>query len=215
MSDDGIQLEERVDEGPSPLVSVVDDDPELRRSLQNLMDSVGLDVACYASAAEFLQAYDNERPGCLVLDVRMPGMSGLELQEQLVAQGSILPVIMITAFGEVPMAVRAMQAGALGFVEKPFSRQELLDLVHSGIEKSQAAKRKERSRAEIQSRLARLTGRERQVMDLMVAGQQTKEIAQQLGISPKTVDNHRSRVFDKTGAEGVAQLVWMTVHNGD
>lgn len=196
-----------------PQVFVVDDDPEVRRSLQLLMESVGLAVACYESAAAFLDAYDRTAPGCLILDVRMPGMSGLELQDHLIRQGSSLPVIMITAYGEVSLAVRAMRAGAVDFVEKPFSRQELLDRVHAAIERSVKALRGERTRAEIAGRLAKLTDRERQVMDLMVAGHQTKEIATELGISPKTVDNHRSRVFEKTGADGVAELVWMVVRN--
>jgi RNA polymerase sigma factor (sigma-70 family) len=200
---------------PQPLVYVVDDDPEVRRSLQLLMESVNLAVECYGSAAEFLQGYNRARPGCLILDVRMPGMSGLELQDQLVTEGSKLPIIMITAFGEVSLAVRAMRAGAVDFVEKPFSRQELLDRVHAAIEASAAQQQKNQSRAEIAQRLGRLTDRERQVMDLMVAGHQTKEIATELGISPKTVDNHRSRVFEKTEADGVAELVWMVVRNGE
>jgi FixJ family two-component response regulator len=209
------QASEFRDETPQPLVYVVDDDPEVRRSLQLLMESVNLAVECYSSAGAFLEGCDRARPGCLILDVRMPGMSGLELQDQLVAEGSKLPIIMITAFGEVSLAVRAMRAGAVDFVEKPFSRQELLDRVHAAIEISVALHKKNESRAEIAQRLGKLTDRERQVMDLMVAGHQTKEIAIELGISPKTVDNHRSRVFEKTGADGVAELVWMVVRNGE
>jgi FixJ family two-component response regulator len=196
-------------------VFVVDDDAEVRRSLQLLMESVGLEANCFESAAAFLDSYDPSLAGCLILDVRMPGMSGLELQDQLARQGSSLPIIMVTGHGEVSVAVRAMRAGAVDFVEKPFSRQELLDRVHAAIERSVKAKMRERDRAEIAGRLAKLTDRERQVMDLMVAGQQTKDIALELGISPKTVDNHRARVFEKTGAAGVADLVWMVVNNGN
>jgi FixJ family two-component response regulator len=215
MSDQATEFDQSLGGRLQPLVHVVDDDPEVRRSLQLLMESVSLEVECYGSAAEFLGAYDPSRPGCLILDVRMPGMSGLELQDQLVRANSSLPIIMITAYGEVSLAVRAMRTGAIDFVEKPFSRQELLDRVHAAIETSVQEQQKKRSQAEIADRLAKLTERERQVMDLMVAGHQTKDIATRLGISPKTVDNHRSRVFDKTGAEGVAELVWMVVRNGD
>jgi two-component system response regulator FixJ len=214
MIDQMTEVDSSTPGAPSPVVSVVDDDPEVRRSLQLLMESVGLEVECFSSAAEFLEAYDGTRPGCLILDVRMPGMSGLELQDQLLQRGSTLPIIIITAYGEVSLAVRAMRAGAMDFVEKPFSRQELLDRVHSAIDRSVDANRKKKTRSEIAVRLAKLTDRERQVMDLMVAGHQTKEIAAELGISPKTVDNHRSRVFEKTGADGVAELVWMVVRNG-
>lgn len=209
------QASEVCKDTPQPLVYVVDDDPEVRRSLQLLMESVNLAVECYGSAAEFLQGCDRARPGCLILDVRMPGMSGLELQDQLVAEGSKLPIVIITAFGEVSLAVRAMRAGAVDFVEKPFSRQELLDRVHAAIETSVAQQQTNQSRVEIAQRLQKLTDRERQVMDLMVDGHQTKEIAAELGISPKTVDNHRSRVFEKTEAVGVAELVWMVVRNDE
>ena len=215
---DQLSVDERGEQNSDeiqPRVFVVDDDPEVRRSLQLLMESVGLAVTCYESAADFLDSYDRSLPGCLILDVRMPGMSGLELQDHLIAKGSSLPIIMITAYGEVSLAVRAMRAGAVDFVEKPFSRQELLDRVHSAIDRSVTAKKRDKNRAEIAGLLAKLTDRERQVMDLMVAGHQTKEIATELGISPKTVDNHRSRVFEKTGADGVAELVWMVVRNDE
>lgn len=188
-------------------VFVVDDDHAVRKSLDMLIRSVGIPVETFPSAQEFLAAYDPRRPGCLVLDVRMPGMSGLELQRHLQDQGMHLPVIVITGHGDVPIAVRALKNGALEFLEKPFSKQLLLEHVREALQRD-AARRADRTRlSSVESRLASLTDRERQVMDLVVAGKVSKEVAAALGISKKTVDVHRSRVMQKMQVESVAELV--------
>lgn len=195
----------------APVVFVVDDDPAMRESLRWLIESIGLTVRTHATAREFLDRYDPASIGCLVLDVRMPGLSGLDLQDELAKRGTILPIIMITGYAEVPMAVRAMKAGAIDFIEKPFSDQDLLDRVRFAIDLSQQVRAAEDERAEIFSRVARLTPREREVCDRVIAGMSNKVIAKDLGLSTKTVEVHRARLMEKLQASTLADLVRLTL----
>ncbi len=190
-----------------PIVYVVDDDQAVRDSLRWLIESVGLNVETYASAQAFLEAYYPGRAGVLVLDVRMPGMSGLELQNALASQELRLPVIVITGHGDVPMAVRAMKAGALDFIQKPFNDQELLERIHEALERDAPIRFERAERAEVVARLAQLTPRELEVMTRVVAGKPNKAIAAELGISKKTVEVHRARIMEKMQAESLADLV--------
>lgn len=193
------------------IVFVVDDDAAVCDSLRFLIESVGLQVRTFSSADEFLAAYTPDQPGCLVLDIRMPGMSGLELQEQLAKRGYTLPVIIITAHGDVPSAVRAMHAGAVDFMSKPFNDQSLLDRVHQALAKDAQTRRDAAVRAAIAAKVALLTPREREVMDLVVSGMSNKGIAAQLQLSAKTVETHRARVMEKMEAGSVAELVRMVL----
>jgi len=188
-------------------VFVVDDDQAVRTSLDALLRSVGLPVRTFGGAQEFLEGYREDQPGCLVLDVRMPGMSGLELQRTLKERGMAIPVIIITGHGDVPITVRAMKDGALEFLEKPFSKQLLLEHVRTALKLDAARREKEAQRSHLQARIDLLTQRERQVMDLIVAGKLSKEIAVALGISKKTVDVHRAHVMQKVQAGTLAELV--------
>ena len=197
-----------------PTVYVVDDDPAVRRSLEWLVRSQGYDAEVYASAQEFLDLYDPAQPGCLVLDVRMPGMSGLELQRRLLAQNAPLPVIIISAHGEIPMAVRALKDGALDFIPKPLSRQLLLERIGEAIEKDARARRQRARRTDVSNRLSLLTPRQRQVMGLMVRGLPSKVIAADLGISQKTVAIHRAQIMARTGVESLAELVQLVIGAG-
>jgi two-component system response regulator FixJ len=190
-----------------PTVFVVDDDPAVRDSLHWLLQSVGLAVETYATGEQFLQAYDPARPGCLVLDVRMPGMSGLRLQEELAARHILLPVIILTGYAEVQTAVRALKTGAFDFIEKPYSDEVLLDHIHRALDADRQAREAATLRAEIGARFASLTPREREVMQLVTAGKANKVIASELGLSPKTIEVHRAAVMDKMGADSVAELV--------
>jgi RNA polymerase sigma factor (sigma-70 family) len=193
----------------TPSVFVVDDDVEVRNALKLLLESVGLPVICYASALEYLKAFDERLTGCLVVDVRMPGMSGLDMQEKLSEFPIHPPVIIITGHGDVPMAVRAVQAGAVDFIEKPFRDQILLDSVHRAIEMD-AERRGEASRkSEIREHLNQLTPREREVLDLVVSGMRNKNISKQLGITLSTVEAHRSRVMEKMQADSLSHLMRM------
>jgi FixJ family two-component response regulator len=191
------------------VVFVVDDDPSMRRSLETLLRSVGLDVRLFSSAQEFMQAKRPDAPGCLVLDVRLPGMSGLAFQEELAKTGVAIPVIFISGHGDVPMTVRAMKAGAVEFLTKPFDDQVLLDAIHAAIERDRARRRDAASRAALMARYHQLTERERQVMKLVVAGQVNKQIAADLGLSLVTVKVHRGQVMRKMLAKSVAELVRM------
>jgi FixJ family two-component response regulator len=193
-------------------VYVVDDDPQVRESLALLMNSVGLNVEAYASAEEFLDRY-RDAPGpprCLVTDVRMPGLSGLGLQERLAAQGIKIPIIMITGYGNVPMAVQAMSAGACDFIEKPFSRQTLLMRVQEAIDRDAQHRTEQSYRSQVDAKLATLSQREREVMDLIVGGDNSKHIASKLAISEKTVAKHRAKVFQKMEVDSIAALVCLT-----
>ena len=192
-----------------PVVFVVDDDPSMRRSLESLLKSVGLDVRLFSSAQEFMQAARPDAPGCLVLDVRLPGMSGLTFQQELVKSGIAMPVIFITGHGDVPMTVRAMKAGAAEFLTKPFDEQVLLDAIDAAIERDRAQRRDMAGVAEVQGRYRTLTEREREVMKLVVAGRVNKQIASELGLSLVTVKVHRGQVMRKMLARSVAELVRM------
>lgn len=194
-----------------PTVFVVDDDPGVRKALSLLMKSVGLNVEVFAGGQEFLTAYDRQRPGCLILDVRMPGMNGLELQDALKTRGMTVPVIILTGHGDVSMVVRAMQAGAVDFIEKPFRKQVLLERVRQALQQDVARRRDEAQHADARARLNLLTPRERQVLDLVVAGKHNKAIAAELGVSMKTVEFHRSKIMGKLQADSVAMLVRMVL----
>ncbi len=194
-----------------PTVFVVDDDEDVRKSLAYLVKSVGLRTETYASATDFLNSYDASKPGCLILDVRMPGMSGLELQERLSAKGSPLPVIMITGYGDIPMAVRAMKKGAVEFIEKPFREQALLECIQKAIERDAQARQLQVERESIEARIAILTAGERQVMDMVVGGMSNKEIAVQLGLSTKAIEARRAKVMEKMNADNLPHLVRMAL----
>ncbi len=191
------------------VVHVVDDDPQVRDSLDLLLRSAGLSVRSYCSAEEFLATFrdDSDSPSCLVLDVRMPGMSGLGLQKELVATGKMLPTIMISGYADVPTAVEAMSNGAMDFMEKPFSRQTFLRRVMDALDRSAQQRREHAGRAVVAARLAKLSSREREVMELLVAGKHAKHIAAEFGIGEKTVLKHRARVLEKMRVETVAELV--------
>jgi RNA polymerase sigma factor (sigma-70 family) len=188
---------------------VVDDDAGVRNAMRSLLKSVGLESAQYPSAQEFLAAYQASQPGCLVLDIRMPGMSGLELQQQLNLRGAVIPVIFMTGHGDIPMAVEAMQHGAFDFLQKPFRDQDLLDRIQRAIVKDGELRQSLGEHARIKEHLETLTPREREVLDLMTQGKQNKVIAQDLGVSPRTVEIHRARVMEKMNAQSVAELVRM------
>lgn len=190
-------------------VYVVDDDQAIRHAMELLMRSVGLDYEIFHSADEFLAGHTNERAGCLVLDIRMPGMGGLELQEQLNEIGSTLPIIFITGHGDVPMAVEAMQKGAVDFIQKPFRDQELLERISDALKTDQERRFARSEKAEVSGRLDKLTKREREVMDLVVTGKPNKVIAFELGVSQRTVEIHRARVMEKMEARSLADLVRM------
>jgi RNA polymerase sigma factor (sigma-70 family) len=192
-----------------PTVFIVDDEAQVRDALKLLMDSVGLAAETFAAAQEYLDQFDAQRLGCLVLDIRMPGMSGLELQERLSKEPLHPPIVIITGHGDVPMAVRALQAGAVDFIEKPFRDQVLLDSVHRAITRD-AEQRGEASRvADIEARLQRLTPREREVLDLIMTGMRNKVIAVELGVSQSTVEAHRSKVMEKMEAKTLSDLMRM------
>jgi len=191
------------------VVFVVDDDASMRRSLETLLRSVGHDVRLFSTAQEFTQAMRPDAPGCLVLDVRLPGMSGLTFQQELAKAGVALPVIFITGHGDVPMTVRAMKAGAAEFLTKPFDDQVLIDAIHAAIERDRARRHDAASLAVLQARYHELTERERQVMKLVVAGRVNKQIAAELGLSVVTVKVHRGQVMRKMLASSVAALVRM------
>jgi RNA polymerase sigma factor (sigma-70 family) len=193
----------------TPVVMVVDDDSGVRNAMRILLKSVGIDAMVYASAQEFLGAWQPSQPGCLVLDIRMPGMSGLELQQQLNLRGAVVPVIFMTGHGDIPMAVEAMQHGAFDFLQKPFRDQDLLDRIQRAIARDSERRESLGEHARIEAHLESLTAREREVLDLMVKGKQNKQIAQELGVSPRTIEIHRSRVMEKMDAHSVAELVRM------
>ena len=188
-------------------VYVIEDDDELRQSLADMIRSVGLQVQHYSHPREFFANYDPQTPGCLVVDLRLPDMSGLELQRVAARQGSLHPFLIITGHGDVQTAVAAMRQGALDFIEKPFSRQQLLDRVQQAITQDQQQRRLFTQQQHVRGLIAALTGREREVLELVVEGKLTKEIARQLGISPKTVEVHRANVVRKMGADNVAELI--------
>ena len=194
-------------------VFIVDDDAAVRDALQLLLRSVGLASEAYASADEFLACFDHDRPGCLLLDVRMPGISGLELQQRLKERMSSLPIIFLTAHGDIEMAVKAVKAGALDFIQKPFRDQDLIDKVHCAIREDAQSRSQIREATEIQSRIESLTPRERQLLEMVVAGRANKVIASDLNISQRTVEIHRARVMKKMKADSVTDLVRMVMRS--
>jgi FixJ family two-component response regulator len=197
------------DMGDKGVVFVVDDDPSMRRSLESLLRSVGHEVRLYSSAPEFMQAVRPDAPGCLVLDVRLPGMSGLAFQQELTKNGVALPIIFITGHGDVPMSVRAMKAGAAEFLTKPFDDQVLLDAIHAALERDRARRHDDAGVAVLRTRYDALTERERQVMTRVVSGLVNKRIAAELELSVVTVKVHRGQVMRKMEAKSVADLVRM------
>ena len=196
---------------PAASVFIVDDDEAVRSSLRLLIRSVGLQAQAFASAREFLDAYDARHPGCLVLDVRMPGMSGLELQQELNQRGATIPVVFITGHGDVPMAVEAMQQGAFDFLQKPFRDQDLLDRVQRAMSRDAELRASMAARSEIASRLASLTPREMEVLRLVTRGKANKVVGAELGVSQRTVEIHRAHVMEKMRAGSLAELVLMVL----
>ena len=190
-----------------PIVFVIDDDDSVRRSLERLLRSVDLAVETFASAQEFLKRPLPDRPSCVVLDLRLPGPSGLELQESLIRAGHDVPIVFISGHADVPSSVRAIKAGAVDFLQKPFSDQALLDIIHGALRRDREARRDRAEVAAIRVRFDTLTPRERDVLGLVIQGRLNKQIAGDLGISEKTVKFHRGRVMDKTQAGSVAELV--------
>jgi len=188
-------------------VFIVDDDEAVQQSLRLLVETVDANVETYGSGQEFLEAYEPGRAGCLVLDVRMPGMSGLELQSKLVQEGINIPVIIVTGHGDVPMAVEALRAGAVDFIEKPFRDQALLDSIQRAIELDARARSEQSHEAEIESKMALLTPKEREVMELLVVGKSVKQIAMELGSSQKTIYFHEGHVLEKMEVDSVVELV--------
>lgn len=195
----------------NPVVFVVDDDQAVRKSLEMLIASVGMQVETFAAAHEFLEVCHPSMAGCLVLDVRMQGMSGLELQKALKERDIDLPVIIITGHGDVPVAVRALKLGAFEFLEKPFSKQILLEHIREAVEVNSVARSRRAQHEQASERFTALTERERQVLDLVVEGKLNKQIAARLGVSKKTVDVHRAHVMHKLNVESVAELVELVV----
>jgi len=194
-----------------PTVFIVDDDESVRGSLRFLLRAAGLESRAFGSAPEFLSAYDPAQPGCLVLDVRMPGMSGLELQQELNLRGAVIPVIFITGHGDIPMAVEAMQHGAHDFLQKPFRDEDLIERVRRALAKDSKARAALEEHKAIRARLETLTPREREVLGLMARGKPNKIMAHELGVSQRTVEIHRARVMEKSGASSLAELVRMVM----
>lgn len=190
-------------------VYIVDDDQAIRHAMEMLMRSVGLDYEIFHSGNDFLASHTNDRAGCLVLDIRMPGLGGLELQDKLNEMGSTLPVIFITGHGDVPMAVEAMQKGAVDFIQKPFRDQELLDRIGEAVKADQEKRTAREEQHAVRERIEKLTNREREVLDLVVTGKPNKVIAYELGVSQRTVEIHRARVMEKMEAKSLADLVRM------
>ena len=193
-------------------VFIVDDDHGVRQGMKFLVRSVGLDAEAFPSADAFLENFDKERAGCLVLDIRMPGMGGLDLQDRLLSLGSPLPIIFITGHGDVPMAVEAMQKGAFDFIQKPFRDQDLLERIGEALNADRRERSERARRSDVATRLEKLTDREREVLELVVAGKPNKVIAYELGVSQRTVEIHRARVMDKMRARSLADLVRMRLY---
>jgi FixJ family two-component response regulator len=194
---------------PDRLVFVVDDDPSLRESLKDLLQSVALRVEAFASAQEFLRSKRPDVPSCLVLDVRLKGLSGLDLQKRLIEGDVEIPIIFITGHGDIPMAVQAMKAGAMEFLRKPFRDQDLLDAVQQALERDRKGREQRAEIAELRKRFDSLTPREREVMALVAAGLLNKQVAGELGTSEASVKVHRQHVMEKIGADSLAELVRM------
>jgi RNA polymerase sigma factor (sigma-70 family) len=193
----------------APVVFVVDDDPSVRSSLKLLIGSEGLQVESFESADTFLQRKPPDAPSCLVLDVRLRGLSGLDFQRQLAARNIRIPIVFITGHGDIPMTVKAMKAGAIEFLTKPFRDQDLLDAVRTGLERDRARREREKQVTDLQQRFNLLTPREQEVISMVVSGMLNKQIAGQLGTAENTVKVHRSRAMEKMRAQSFAELVRM------
>lgn len=194
---------------PEPTIYIVDDDAEMRSALHRLVRSAGMQAESFASALEFLGTYHADHPGCLLLDVRMPCMSGLELQQRLKLEQVDIPIIFLTGYGNVPAAVSAMKLGALDFIEKPFDNEVLLSCLQKAIQIDAAARLGRHHHSQIGSRLARLTPRELEVIDMLVAGKSNKAIADLLGVGVRTVETHRANIMAKLQAKSLSDLVRM------
>ncbi|MBT8135457.1 MAG: response regulator transcription factor [Gammaproteobacteria bacterium] len=190
-----------------PTVYIVDDDEAVRDSLSLLMEAASLPFECFATANDFLENRSVNKPGCLVLDIRMPGMTGLELRDELHRRNALLPIIFITGHGDVPMAVDAMKHGAVDFIQKPFADEALLDRIQQALELNATERSAAQLRNAVHNNYLRLTPREREVMAMVVSGNANKVIAQDLGVSQRTVEIHRARVMEKMQARSIAQLV--------
>lgn len=192
-----------------PTIYIVDDDDGMRHALTGLMKTVGYNPVAYARPGDFLASYDPNVPGCIVLDVRMPGMSGLEVQQQLNRAGAMIPIILMTGHGDIPMAVQAMKDGALDFLQKPFRDQDLLDRINTALKLDAENRQNVERHADLKRRRESLTPREREVMAMVVDGHANKVIAIDLGLSERTVEIHRANVMEKMAARSVAHLVKM------
>ncbi len=190
-----------------PTVFLVDDDSAVRKALELLMETAKFSAESFATAKDFLAVFDADRPGCLVLDLRMPGMSGIKLQQELAARGSIIPVIFLTGHGDISMSAQAFRSGAVDFMEKPFDEGLLLERIQEAIQLDQSNRKALARRADAAARLKSLTPREREVMWLVAAGKASKVIARELGLSHRTVETHRSRIMEKTGSGSLAELI--------
>jgi FixJ family two-component response regulator len=197
-----------------PIVYVVDDDPSVRTSTERLVRSVGFKVKTFGSAKEFLNDFGAEGPACLVLDVRLPGQSGLDLQRELAGSGVQIPIIFMTGHGDIPMTVRAMKAGAVEFLTKPYRKAALLDAIRASIERDRASRREWLETRALRQRYEQLTSREREVMALVVAGLLNKQIAGELVTSERTIKFHRAHIMQKMEADSLAELVRMADHLG-
>jgi RNA polymerase sigma factor (sigma-70 family) len=193
--------------GPAPIVFVIDDDASVRRAIKRLVESVGLRVGLFGSAQEFLQAKRPDLPSCLVLDVRLPGISGLDFQQELTKTDVLIPIIFITAHGDIAMTVRAMKAGAVEFLTKPFRDQDLLDAIQIALERDRGRRQREAEIAALRKRFELLTLREREVVAMVVSGMPNKQIAAKIGTAENTVKVHRSRAMEKIQAQSLADLV--------
>lgn len=191
----------------SPSIFIVDDEPDVRAALRLLIKSVGYNVECFASADEFFEQFDSNKKGCLILDVRMPGMSGMELQEKLTQMNALLPIIMISGHGEIPMAVKAVQNGAIDFLQKPFSDQQLLDRISQALKINQQQVAAFIIQDDAQKKYDSLTPRENEIFNEVVAGKLNKVIAYELNISTRTVEIHRAKAMEKMGAKNLSELI--------
>jgi two-component system response regulator FixJ len=194
-----------------PTVFIVDDEPAVRTSLQWLIETLQVPVQTFSSAASFLEAHPSEEPGCLILDLRMPGMNGLDLQQELIRRGFEIPVIVLTGYGDIPSAIRALKSGALEFLEKPVEDDVLLDLVRRALDADAQRRRQRSERDVVCERLEQLTPREREVLGLVVDGFSSREIGRQLQVTCKTVEAHRAQIMKKMGTERVVDLVRVVV----
>ncbi|PYJ77013.1 MAG: DNA-binding response regulator [Verrucomicrobia bacterium] len=203
-----------VSEPDAPTVFIVDDEAPVRKALSRLLRAAGFVVAAFASPGEFLAQHDLHKPGCLVLDLMMPGINGMELQRALARKGSVLPIIFLTGHGDIPKSVQAMKSGALDFLTKPVNDENLLASIRAAIKRDSVARREQAELFEIRARLASLTPREQEVLDHVVTGKLNKQIADDLGVVEKTIKVHRARVMTKMKIQSVAELVRLVERSG-